>query len=66
MSKQKQTYTEALTELEEILAVLENNKDLNMDALTEKVKRAATLLEVCKKQLHELDSDLEKIMEQID
>ncbi len=66
MSKQKLTYNEASVDLEKILAELENDKELNMDAVSEKVKRAAFLLEVCRKQLHELDSELEKIMEQID
>ena len=66
MSKQKLTYNEALSELEQILAELENDNGLNMDVVSDKVKRAAALLEICKKQLHELDSELEKIMEQID
>ncbi len=66
MSKQKLTYNEASVDLEKILAELENDKELNMDVVSEKVKRAAFLLEVCRKQLHELDSELEKIMEQID
>ena len=66
MSKQKLTYNEALSELEQILAVLENDNGLNMDVVSDKVKRAAALLEICKKQLHELDTELEKIMEQID
>jgi len=66
MSKQKPTYTEALTELEQILSELENDKDLNMDVVAEKVKKAALLLEICKKQLHEIDKDIEKIMNQID
>jgi exodeoxyribonuclease VII small subunit len=62
----KQTYTEAVAELEEILAELENNPEVNMDVISEKVKRAAVLMEFCKKQLHELDEELEKIMEQLD
>jgi len=66
MSKQKLTYNEALTELEAILATLENDATLNMDAVSEKVKRAAALLEICKKQLHEIDTELEKIIGQID
>jgi exodeoxyribonuclease VII small subunit len=66
MSKQKLTYNEALSELEQILAELENDNALNMDSISDKVKRAAVLLEICKKQLHELDTELEKIMEQID
>jgi exodeoxyribonuclease VII small subunit len=62
MSKQKLTYTEAVAELENILAELENNSEINMDPISEKVKRAAVLMEFCKKQLHQLDEDLEKIM----
>lgn len=66
MSKQKLTYTESVAELEQILAELENNTEVNMDVISEKVKRAAVLMEFCKKQLHELDEELEKMMEQLD
>jgi len=62
MSKLKLTYTEAVAELETILAELENNSEINMDIISEKVKRAAVLMEFCKKQLHQLDEELEKIM----
>ena len=62
MSKLKLTYTEAVAELENILAELENNAEINMDLISEKVKRAAVLMEFCKKQLHQLDEELEKIM----
>ena len=62
----KQTYTEAVTELEQILAELENNSEVNMDVISEKVKRAAVLMEFCKKQLHELDEELEKMLEHLD
>lgn len=66
MAKLKQTYTEAVTELEQILAELENNAEVNMDVISVKVKRAAFLMEFCKKQLHELDEELEKMMQQLD
>lgn len=66
MAKTKQTYTESVAELEKILAELENNDEVNMELISEKVKRAAVLLEACKKQLHEIDSDLEKILENLD
>ena len=62
----KETYTEAVAELEQILAELEGNSEVNMDVIAEKVKRAAVLMEYCKKQLHELDEELEKMMEQLD
>jgi len=66
MTKQKLTYTEAVAELEQILAELENNTEVNMDVISEKVKRAAVLMEFCKKQLHQLDEELEKMMEHLD
>jgi Exonuclease VII small subunit. len=66
MSKHKLTYTEATEELEAILAELENNSEVNMDVISEKVKRAAVLMEFCKKKLHELDTELEKMMEHLD
>jgi exodeoxyribonuclease VII small subunit len=66
MTKEKLTYTEAVAELENILAELENNSEVNMDVISEKVKRAAFLMEFCKKQLHELDAELEKMMEHLD
>ena len=62
MTKQKLTYTESVAELETILAELENNPEVNMDIIAEKVKRAAVLMDLCKKQLHELDEELEKMM----
>lgn len=66
MSKQKNTYTDAVSELETILHELENNQEVNMDLISEKIKRAAFLMEFCKKQLHELDVELEKMLEQLD
>ena len=66
MTKAKLSYTEAIAELEIILSELENNSEVNMDVIAEKVKRAAVLMELCKKQLHELDEELEKMMEHLD
>ncbi len=66
MSKQKINYTDAVSELEKILAELENNAEIDMEQISEKVKRAAELLDVCKKQLHEIDSELEKMLENLD
>ena len=66
MSKQKISYTEAVAELETILAQLEQSSEVNMEVISEKVKRAAVLMELCKKQLHELDVELEKMMNDLD
>jgi exodeoxyribonuclease VII small subunit len=61
----KLTYTQAISELDKIVAELENAKDANIDELNAKVKRATALLDFCKKQLHETDTELEKMLEQI-
>ena len=66
MTKTKLNYTESVAELEKILVELEQNSEINMDLISEKVKRAAVLMEFCKKQLHELDKELEKMLEQLD
>lgn len=65
MTKTKLTYTAAVAELELILEDLERSPDVNMDVISGKVKRAGVLMEFCKKQLHELDEELEKMMDQL-
>ena len=62
----KLSYTESVEELEAILAELEKNVDINMELISAKVKRAAHLIEICKKQLKEIDSDLERILEELE
>ncbi|HLP06123.1 MAG TPA: exodeoxyribonuclease VII small subunit [Paludibacter sp.] len=66
MANIKLTYTEAVAELEQILADLENNPDINMDLIAGKVKRAGVLMAFCKKQLHELDEELENMISGLD
>jgi exodeoxyribonuclease VII small subunit len=61
----KQTYEHSVAELEKIVSELENAKETNIDTLNAKVKRAGELLTLCKRQLHETDAELEKILEQI-
>jgi len=65
MAKEKITYNEAVSELETILKELEDNDEINMDLVAGKVKRASFLIEFCKKQLHELDSDIQKMIDQL-
>ena len=66
MSK-KLTYDEMVVELQTILTELESaDTEINMDEITCKIKRASELMSFCKKQLHEIDKDLEKIMEEFE
>jgi len=66
MINNKLSYDEAIAELDNILAELENNSDINMEEIAQKVKRASELLEICKKQLHVLDENLEKLLSELE
>ncbi len=60
----KLTYSEAKAELEKIVESIESN-ELDVDALTEKVKRASELISFCKDKLTKTDDELQKILENI-
>lgn len=64
MSVQKLTYTKAKQELEQIVKAIESG-NLDVDALTDKVKRASDLIAFCKEKLTETDSELQKLLEDI-
>ncbi len=64
-TNEKMTYSAALAELEEILKALEQSEEANLDLISSRVKRASELMEICRKQLHELDEELQKIVEGI-
>lgn len=64
-TNEKMTYSAALAELEGILKALEQSEEANLDLISSRVKRASELMEICRKQLHELDEELQKIVEGI-
>jgi len=59
------SYSEAITEIEEILQKIETG-ELDVDELTNKVKRVAYLLETCKKKLKTTESEIQKVIEGLD
>lgn len=61
MPEKKLTYNEAVREIEDILQQIEN-EELDVDYLSEKVKRAYYLLNLCRKKLHATEQEIEKIM----
>lgn len=61
MEKIELTYKEALAEIEEILAKVEDNK-LDIDELGEKVKRVSDLLTFCKSKLRETEENVGNIL----
>ena len=65
MAKKNISYSEAITEIEEILKIIENN-DADVDVLTEKVKRACFLIKYCKDKLHNTEAEVEKLFQSIE
>jgi len=62
MDKKEPTYTEAMAEIEAILAKF-RNEEMSVDALAAEVKRAAALIAFCRKRLLKAESDVKKIVE---
>ncbi len=65
MTKKQPTYSEAISELEKILAEVENNEP-DVDELTGKVKRAAYLLRFCQKKLRKASEDVTGILKNME
>lgn len=54
-------YTDAFQELQDIVTAMENG-DIGLDDLSEKVKRAGVLIQVCKEKLTTTEEDVQKIL----
>ena len=65
MATKKLTYKAAFDELEEILAKL-GNDELNVDDLSEQVKKASELIKFCKGKLRDTETEIEKIMDEME
>ncbi len=62
MAKKEISYNDAIQEIEEILDEIENN-DVEIDQLSDKVKRVSILLEICKSKLLKTEEQIENIFE---
>ena len=58
-------YTEAFEELQRIVSEIEQG-EISVDELSEKVKRAAHLIKVCKSKLATTESDVNQILKELD
>lgn len=65
MEEIKLSYKEAMAEIEEIVAKLEDNR-LDVDELSEKVKRVSQLIAFCKSKLHDTEVEVENILKTMD
>ena len=65
MSKSRQlTYSQALTELEEIVSKIES-EEIDIDVLAEKVKRAAYLIQFCRGKLRATEDEVKKSLSEL-
>jgi len=58
-------YTVAFEELQEIVTQIEEG-EISVDELSEKVKRAAHLIKICKKKLTTTEEDVNIILKELD
>jgi exodeoxyribonuclease VII small subunit len=62
--KEKISYTDAFEELQIIVAEMEKG-EITVDQLSEKVQRAAVLIQVCKEKLTSTELDVRKILREL-
>jgi len=58
-------YTEAFDELQSIVSEIEQG-EISVDELSEKVKRAALLIKICKQKLTSTEEDVDRILKELD
>jgi len=63
--KEELKYTDAYSELETIVSDIENG-EISVDELSEKVKRAAELIKVCKEKLTSTEKDVNSILKDLE
>jgi exodeoxyribonuclease VII small subunit len=64
MSKEP-NYTEAFEELQNIVSEIEQ-AEISVDELSEKVKRAAILIKICKAKLSTTEEDVARILKELE
>jgi exodeoxyribonuclease VII small subunit len=65
MVSKKVTYTEAMTEVEEILEKIEK-EELDVDELADKVHRVSVLLKICKDKLQKTNAQVEQVLKEME
>ena len=61
MSKDEMKYEKAVSELEEIVDKMERD-ELDIDQLSEQLKRAKVLVKLCKDKLTKTDEEIKKLL----
>jgi len=63
--KDKPNYSDAIEEIESIVEEIES-ETVDVDVLTEKVKRATYLIKLCKEKLRETDKEVKNILKEFE
>ena len=61
MAKEEMKYEQAVSELEEIVDKMERD-ELDIDQLSEQLKRAKVLVKLCKDKLTKTDEEIKKLL----
>jgi len=61
----KTDYTSAFAELQQIVGEIEEG-EISVDDLAEKVKRAASLIKICKNKLTSTSEDVNRILKELE
>ena len=61
MAKEELKYEEAMATLEQIVARMENN-ELDLDTMSEQLKKAQRLIKLCKDKLTKTDQEIRKML----
>lgn len=59
------TYQDAYNELQEIVSEIEAG-EIGIDEISQKVKRASELIEVCKAKLFQTEQDVDQILKNLE
>ncbi|MBP7373530.1 MAG: exodeoxyribonuclease VII small subunit [Prevotella sp.] len=62
MAKEEFKYEEAVRQLEDIVEKLQND-ELDIDSMSENLKKAQKLIKLCKDKLTKTDDEINKILE---
>lgn len=63
MAAKKETYTEAMARLEEIVRQIDAN-ELELDVLADKIKEANKIIAFCSDNLTKADAEIEKLLQE--
>lgn len=58
------TYTDAFNELEQIVREIESGNS-NIDTLSEKIKRASSLIQICRAQLTSTEEEVNQLLQNL-